>query len=57
MKYAEAVYPQKLTIGENRGMGSVVNVLAWDADNGKWMTMYSGSADPAIADRHQQTNM
>jgi len=56
------VFVSKVEIGENRGMGAGVGILALDtrdplanglaAHNGsqKWFRMWSGEADPSIAD-------
>ena len=42
----EPVYLQSITIGENRGMFSIVKIKAFDAVSSLWQILWEGDADP-----------
>ena len=45
VEYNTSVYVQSITVGQNRGMGSIVSVKAYDEVEDKWQKIYSGEAD------------
>jgi len=45
VKYDKKLYINEIEIGENRGMGSVVSIEAWDYTTKTWMVMWTGVAD------------
>ena len=49
----EKVYATAVEIGENRGMGAVVAVKAWDDATQSWGTLWSGDGDPRVEVSHR----
>jgi len=45
MKFDEKVFIKDIEIGENRGMGSIVSIEAWDYRTSSWMVIWSGEPD------------
>ena len=54
--YDQAVYVQSVETGECRGMGSIVNVKAWDDAVEGWQTLFSGEADIEVYEQCKKTN-
>lgn len=50
------VHAQSITIGENRGMWSIVKIKAWDSSTSRWQTLYAGDADPDEWKLYRATN-
>jgi hypothetical protein len=45
VRYSEKVYIDSIELGENRGVGSVVSIEAWDYGTKSWFVMWSGPPD------------
>jgi len=56
VKFAEKIFIKDLEYGENRGMGSVIAIEAWDYETSTWAVIWSGPIDPAKESFFKSTN-
>ena len=45
VQFEKSVYIKDLEIGENRGMGAITSIEAYDYESKEWMVMWSGDVD------------
>ena len=53
--YDQSVFVHSVTTGENRGVGSVVGVKAWDNETQAWQILYTGEANVEASEYHKRT--
>jgi hypothetical protein len=57
LRFATAVYPQAVYVGENRGMCSVVRIKGRLSTESQYVTLWSGQADPECEAYHSLRQM
>jgi hypothetical protein len=57
VRFNESVFIDMIDIGENRGVGSVISVEAYDYDTLTWMVMWSGEADLELYNYHKDMGL
>ena len=56
VKFDQEVFVKALEIGENRGMGAIESIEAYDTSTGTWQVIWSGEADAALETMYKTTN-